>query len=467
MDLDVFLTTFCCEKYFTINYVCAIIYIEGINMKKLYTYVCFVLLIFTSFFVIGCEKPKENEDILNVSYENLKSVATSETPNSWDKISATRKDSNGEEKIIINKIESQITPVREIAFLNSNNINWNFIVENNHEKIYCKDNVRYHQDKNRSYIDDSEFDGQQFLESKINEYLNEMNEFFNGNNSKGLKSSNKKENNNITTYEFKAVIEPNHNTILKAIFTLRNNYLININVEIESDVKSREVLVELKESDEIVATPEWFDNDDYKTSMTYEEVKEIVSDQTLFDDWDSAELFLPVGYSSDIEDKRIFTSKSQNKTYLETKSTKKYFDGVNLFTYREDGAESKQALNNEEKKDYMYSDIIQEYRTYTYFYFFEFEFEYYEYYEAAKKYEKDITVVSYKFAGIWDNVKFDAVCLLYFDLEENLYQVSCYAKQYDITDVNNEILMFEISDLTLKKTNSFEIPTWFDESDFE
>ncbi len=444
-------------------------------MKKFYHILCIALIIFCSSLFIACGKNPDTpkDDQIKVSYSELLSLTLTEQPNNWSKIQANKVDSNGEENIIINKIEieNQVVPAsfQLLSAKNKDNdIKLNYVIENNKEKIYCNNNVRYHKGNNRNYIDESEFDGQAFVEDIINEYLENAYEFFSTDNSENLISSSKQELKNSTIITFTAMLDKQTNTILKVTLTLnKNNILTGIKIEITSNDDSKEINVEVKESDEVVNTPEWFDNNDYKTPLTYEQVKEIATDRTLTNDWTCAELFLPVGYSDDTEDKYVYTS-TDNITITITDTYKTYSDGNYLYTYENNEPVLKENLNENAdlKQEFSYSNIINEFQTFTYNYFFVYEEQYIEYYEAAKKYEKDITVVSYKYTGTSGHVQFEALCSLYFDLDDNLYKVECYVKQYDITNINNPELMFEMN-LYMKSINSMPNINWFDSADFE
>lgn len=444
-------------------------------MKKFYSIFCIALIVCCSSLFVACNKepnkPKDNQ--IEVSYSELSSLTLTEQPNNWSKLSAIKIDSNGEEKITINKteVDSQAIPA-SIQLLSSKNqnkdIRLNYIIENDNEKIYCKNNVRYHKNNNRNYIDESEFDEQEFINDIIDEYLENAYEFFSIDNSKKLISSSRQELKNSTIITFEAMLDKQINTILKVTLTLnKNNILTCIKIEITSNDNSKEINVEVKESEEVVNTPEWFDNNDYKKPLTYEQVKAIATDNTLTDDWSCAELFLPVGYSDDNEDKIIYTS-TANQTITITDTYKIYADGNYLYTYKNNEPVSKENLNenNDLKQEFSYSNIINEFQTFTYNSFFIFEEQYIEYYEAAKKYEKDITVVSYKYIGTSGHVQFEALCSLYFDVDDNFYKVECYVKQYDITNISNPELMFEMN-LYMKSINNMPNITWFDSTDFE
>ena len=437
-------------------------------MKKFYCIICFMLFIFSSLFVVACND-KPNGKKLNVSYEDIKAVALSETPNFWNKISATRLDKTGEKTMILNK--SVVDGSEQVSLTNKNlneEVILNYIIEKENEKIYCKDNIRYYKSKSRSYLDESEFDGQEFIEQTILEYLSEMYNFFNEESSSSLISSDKKINGDEVIIEFNANLDKKDNTTLKATLTLYKNNLVGVKVQVKSNDKTKELLVSISESNEVVNTPEWFDNDDYKTAMTYEQVKEVVEDDSLFNLWDSAELFLPTIYDGDVEDKTVYTSKSLDKTITVGETYKRYFDGTYLYTYENDLASSKEDLTNDvdKKANYTFDDILNKFKASTFQYFIINESFYEGYYEAGKKYEKDITVISYKYYGTANGVKFESICSLFFDLDNNLYQILCYAKQLDISNPENEILMFEI-DISLKKIDTVATPTWFNESDFE
>jgi len=444
-------------------------------MKKFYCILCIAFIICSSGLFISCSKESNNtkDNQIKVSYSELSSLTLTEHPNNWSKLSATKTDSNGEEKIIINKTETQNQAVpASIQLLSSKNqdkdIKLNYVIENDTEKIYCKNNVRYHKGKNRNYIDESEFDEQEFIDDIIDEYLKNVYDFFSVNNENKLISSSKQVLDNSTIITFSAILEQQSNTILKVTLTLNeHDYLIGIKIDITSNNKSKEINIELKESDEVVNTPDWFDNNDYKTPLTYEQVKAIATDNTLTDDWTCAKLFLPVGYSDDNQDKIIYTSNA-NQTITITDTYKKYADGNYLYTYENNVPLSKENLNENAdlKQEFSYSNILNEFQTFTYNYFFVYEEQYIEYYEAAKKYEKDITVVSYKYTGTTGHVQFEALCSLYFDLDDNLYKVESYVKQYDITDITNPELKFEMN-LYMESINTLPNINWFNPADFE
>lgn len=425
-------------------------------MKKFSVLLMFVFII-SAFFCVGCNNPDDGDkNLIKVSFAEMVLLNVENTTKSWDNFSAIRKDVNGQETLTLNYVQPEISPLS-----NQHQTKVNFVLENENEKVYCDNNVRYHKNNNRNYVDESAFDAEEYVEDKLDNYLNEIINFFAEDNSSKLKSSSKTENNGETIYVFTAIINAENNSILTATFKVKNNTLVSVKFEIATN-NNKTVDVEIKETTEIVVTPEWFDNDDYKTDLTYEQAEEIASDETLFNNWNVAEFNLPLGYGEEAEYKVV--SKQDNKMYSEKESANTYFDGEYLYTFTQGNVPTKQLLQDNEKTQYTFDYIVNEVKFFTFYYFFDYKYEYSEYFEAAKRYEKDVDIVSYKFAGISGTAKFEAICSLYFDLDGNLYQTSCYVKQYNIQDKYNPVLAFELKDLTIKKGQTFENPAWFVES---
>jgi len=336
-----------------------------------------------------------------------------------------------------------------------------FIHEKGNHKIYCDDNVRYYYEDARKYLDEGEFNYSEYENTLLSECLAEVEEFFKDDkNTENLLNSSKLDKEDNIEYTFEILLDTTTNKKLVATYICdKHSNLIMIKVSITEDNKEK-IETEIKENTEIVITPEWFDSNDYKTELTYEQVKAIVEDENLLNGWDSAEWFLPPNYDGGEEDKIFVSSKSQNITYIVTDSTKEFFDGNALYQYN-NAEPSKSVLTAEEKTKYTFDYKSQEFKMFAYSYFFYNESVYRDYYVASKKYEKDITVISYKYFGEANGVVFESICSLIYDTQDNLIEIRCYVKQE-----SQEYANFEMN-LYMKKLNSVEIPEWFNQSDFE
>lgn len=417
-------------------------------MKKLRNVICFVFLILSSVIISAC---KISTDNVQVAFDILKTIVEKdEDITTW----------NGLNVRVLNKHKNVISTFKSNKSNASNEGTIDFIFEKGNYKVYCDDSVRYYYEEARKYIDESEFDYDEYEQDLLSESLNEVDNFFKNNkNSANLLNSSKLDKEDNIEYTFEIMLDKATNRKLVATYICdKHNKLIMIKIIISSDTQDK-IETEITENLENVNTPEWFESDDYKTNLTYEEVKAIVSNDNLLNGWDNAEWYLPVGYSADMEDKIVVSSKTQGFTYTETESTKEYFDGDNLFKYI-DGTPSVESLTEDKKIQYTFDYKCQEFKTFAYNYFFHNETVYKDYYVASKKYEKDLTIISYKYFGELNDVRFESICSLIYDIDNNLYEIRCYAKQE-----SEEHGSFELN-LYLKKLDSVSVPDWFDESDY-
>ncbi len=440
---------------------------EGKQMRKIKIFVLCILSICSSMLLCACGVTPPTNNI-NVSYGELKDTLMTEDFISCDKISAVRVDEYGSESILINKVDNGIS----LTSSQDDELKIDYIIENDYEKIYCKDNIRHHKGKDRkgrdrNYIDDSEFDAEEFINETILSYLYELDSFFEDGDDDQLMYSQDTVVDNITTIEFRALIDSDENKELHVIVTIENDEIVKIEFEITKDEDIEEVYVKIEKTNEVVNSPSWFEMNEFKSTMTYEEVKTLVLEEDSFTTWESAELKLPAMYSDEGLEKTIFTNRTENKTYVETNEYKKYFDGTYLYTYLADGTTTKEDISSDEEllAQYTYLNIITEFKSSAYATFFINGPQYHDYYEIAKKYERDETIISYRFNGTTNGVKFDAICSICYDIDDNLDKILCYAKQTNVTNPDQEVLLFEM-DLSMEEKGTFYIPDWFDENDF-
>lgn len=420
-------------------------------MKVLKKICCMGTMLLLSCFIFSCMDNSVNTDKVNVSYDTLKDITEKEDICDWQGLNIiVSSPSRGNASFKSNKHKDNDKDKVDFEHIKSSD-----------DKVYCDDDIRYHKGGERNYIDESKFDYKEYLDDEVlNGCLEIIEKFFNDSKNLGeLLSSDKVETDSAIVYTFQLSLDKNSSKVLIATYTLdKNGNLVSIKLVIyignEKDVES-----EIKENKEVVVTPEWFDNDDYKTALTYEEVKAIVNDENLLNGWDNAEWFLPVGYSEDTEDKIFVSSKSQGCTYTITETTKEYFNGNDLYKYTQ-GEPSIVTLSSEEKEKYTFQYKCSEFKNFAYNYFFKEETVYKDYYVASKKYEKDITVVSYKYFGEVNDVRFESICSLIYDTQDNLIEIKCYAKQE-----SQKYASFELN-LYMRKLHTITTPLWFNENDF-
>ena len=133
-------------------------------MKKIFKILSLAIIVCSAVILVACNSNfHQPNNQINVSYEELKTLTINNIPNSWNNISATKTTANDIETIILNKIEVESNAPVLLNNIKSKNINLNFIIENSNEKIYCNNNIRYHKSKTRNYIDESDFNKEQFV----------------------------------------------------------------------------------------------------------------------------------------------------------------------------------------------------------------------------------------------------------------------------------------------------------------
>lgn len=424
------------------------------RLKKIFCISIFILLGSLSF-ACKVDSPTTNTPSnINVSFDILKTVVEStEDMSSWQGIRAQTLNSS---KTKVNSFVSNKGTSRALG----NNVD--FVHEHGDIRVYCDDNVRYYYNADRSYLDESEFDYNEYEGTVLNGYLSDVYNFFaNKDNSKNLLKSSMTSTSSRNVYTFEFEIAESHDTVEVIITVDNNNKLISIKIIKTPKNSSDKTETEITENLDNINTPDWFESDDYKTPLTYDQVKAIVGADDLLFGWTGAEWFLPVGYSSDTEDKVFVASGDEEHlyTYTETATTKEFVNGKTLFRYT-NGEPQEITLTDDEAHTYTFGYKREEFKNFAYNYFFQNESVYEDYYVASKKYEKDITVISYKYFGELNDVVFESICSLIYDTSDNLIEIRCYAKQESTVHASFELNLY------MKKMNDFTMPEWFEIEDF-
>lgn len=437
-------------------------------MKKIGIVFCVIVVMFVPFIFASCNKNKKAE--INL-FEQVKEIFVASDMNEWDGFSATRVDENGQEKILLNKLQS---PFFAIASTKKESVNVNFVLENETEKIFCENNIRYYVPKTstRKYIDETDFDGETFINEIFKSNLKEFFDYLNGNGENTVSVDIKQEN-KITIYEIKILLNKNRNKILNVVIKKLDNKIIYVSLTIENELN-----VEVFESDEIVSTPNWFDNNDFKSEISYEEA-ETFSQNVTFKDWKYAKILAPTFFDENEGERNVYIG--QNFSWSECVYNDKYdnynrvYKDETFYTYFNDGQQlnplPKNSFYKNEKESnsaYLYDinslDFIKNF-TFNLFFNQTNKNHYTEYFNGAKKYEKDIDVISYRFntnENYINNIKFDCICSLFYDLEGNLFKIECYVSQDDASEGNNNFEGYYVCE----KLDGIDMPTWFNENDF-
>lgn len=437
-------------------------------MKKIGAIFFIIFTMFATLTFASCGNNKKPDNRL---FNQVKEIFVASDLNAWNGFSAKRLDEDGQETLLLNKTQSNLMATSST----NEDMIVNFVLENKDEKVFCQNNIRYYAPKtsNRKYIDESDFDVKTFVNEAFKSNLKELYDYLNDNIGDAISVDIKQEG-RFVVYEIKILLNKNGNKILNVVIKKFNNTIIYINLNIEDELD-----VELSETDEIVTTPDWFDNNDYKTELTYEQAKDY-SQNISFEGWEFVKILVPNIFDDYESGREIYISKdyaySEGVYNGEKDAYNRMFKDNVFYTYYNDGQELHPLEKNEfyrmetsQQTSFLYSlDTFGEISYYSFNMFFNDQniSHYEQYFAAAKKYERDIDVISFRFNtnGIPapNGVIFDAICSLYYDLDGNLFKAEWYAKQIDTTTTGNDWEEYTICE----KMNHIDMPTWFNENDF-
>lgn len=432
-------------------------------MKRLRNILCIAVMLLSSIFVFACNDNTPPSEV-NVSFATLKTIVEKEDVATWQGLSVTTiSASRGNSTFKSNKHKDN-NNAEKIDFEHD---------KGQDDKVYCDDGIRYHKEPNRNYIDESDFDYKEYLDDEVLDgCLDTIDNFFEDNdNSNNILKSDKTETETNIIYTFELSLDKDNNKVLVATYTLdKEGNLISVKFSISiNDQKDFEG--EVTENDEIIVTPEWFKSDEYKSTITLEEMYSIVFDSGLFDGWTSAyvkdEIMHPLGwegedykYNEYYLSKENLTSGEQNIIVCYNETDKCcIFDGVE-YIYKNDTADS--VINHD--SNYTFEEKLKS----LFYSFFAFSFEDGEtmerYYTHSKRYEKDRTIYAFRLfddASTNPNIEIDeeAYGALYFDVNGNFYKAE-YRMVAQITNYEEKTTVIE------KKNTAVEIPEWFNASDF-
>ena len=419
------------------------------KFKHLMCAIVFAMMVFLT--VSGCgEKPNPN---VKVDFNTLKSmVECTSDLTGWNGVRATViSASKGNSSFKSNKQTSGYLDIVDYLHIKGDN------------QTYCDDNVEYYKDGDRKYMNE-DFDYSKVMDNLLSECMPSVIEFFsNRSNYSKLISSDKTEENGNTIYTFAMWIDKSANKFLEAKFIYNSQkILLSINVEIKVG-DNKDFVGNIVPNEEIINTPNWFDSNDFKVEMSYQEVKDIVLDENLFDDWQNAHLHIPeiVGNEQDIYMSRPTTADGYKyysviKKYSGENDGKIYYSNGKEYIYVGNAAHS---INEYDVNSRSFASDISEYSTMCFQQFFFDNNENESYYVNAKKYEKDRTVVSFKFEHEYANQVL--IGALYYNLQNELYYIDVYfAMDNDGGDREEMHFSFE------KLSENLSRPDWFDENDF-
>ena len=402
-----------------------------------------------SILATGCSEPV-NPDV-KVGFNTLKGVVEcSEELASWSGVKATTISSNGNTSFRSNREVVDGKPQTD------------YLHEKGQDKVYCDDNVEYYVEDNKKFMNE-DFDYSLVMDNLLEECMPNVIGFFaNNSNSRNLVSSEIIEENDEVIYLFKLWINKSENRVLEAKFTFDNqDNLKSIDISIKvgevEDFKS-----EIVPNEEIVNTPDWYNSNDYKTALTYEEVKAIVLDDNLFEGWKNAYVSVPevMGNEKDI----YMTQSSTNESYRYYSNIKKYSGDSDGKVYYTAGKEyvyvgdTAYTIKEYDISSRSLQGDIKELSSTMFQFFFYDENENGAYYVNAKKYERDREVISFKFEHPYESQI--VIGSLFYNLDKELYYIDVYFAM-GLGDNRQEIhFCFE------KLDEEIDIPSWFDEDDF-
>jgi len=425
-------------------------------VKRLRNFLCLMIILFSSFVIIACKNETTNDEV-NVSFATLQNIVEeSQDISTWQGLSVKTVNSS-------NAVISSFISNKSTARVSNDQVD--FIHEKGNHKIYCEDGVRYYYEDARKYLDESEFDYSEYEAELLSECLNEVEQFFaDDKNTDNLLNSSKLDKEDNIEYIFEIQLDKTTNKKLVATYICdKHNKLIMIKVSIVSN-NGDKVDTEIKENLEIINSPEWFDSNDYKTNLTYEETTEYVMDISGYENWNGAEIFFPKGLMT-AEEATTYWVDIDKGYYVSTNELYKDFsDGENVYRYNSLG-------NPEFKHDiatatHYYGKMYQPQQLInfcieTYQQFFGVASDYKEYYVASKKYEKEIDIISFKFVMEDDNSYNDVICSIYYDLNKAVEKVDFFTSYKD----GNPDHEYEYH-ITMERIEGIEKPEWFDETDF-
>ena len=422
-----------------------------------------MVMLCSSLFVFACNDNTQPSEV-NVSFATLKTiVAGSEEISDWKGLNVTTLNASRE---VVGSFKS----TKQIA--RTSDVVVDFIHEKGNYKIYCDNNVRYYYEDTRKYLDEVDFNYSEYEQELLKDCLSDIEEFFeNDKNSDNLLNSSKLDKEDNIEYTFEILLDKDTNKKLVATYICdKHNKLIMIKVSISEDNKDK-IDTEVSENDEIIVTPDWFKSDDYKTTITLEEMYDIVFASDLFDGWTSAyvkdEIMHSLGWEGENYKYNEYHLSKENSIGDENvmvcynDTDKSYIiDGVE-YVYKNNLVDS--IINHEE--NYTFEEKLAS----LFYSFFAFSFEDGEtmerYYTHSKRYEKDRTIYAFRLfddASSNPNIEIDeeAYGALYFDVNGNFYKAE-YRMVAVITNYEERTTVIE------KKNTSVETPEWFNENDFE
>ena len=428
-------------------------------MKKI-SYFLLTLILVPLLFLCGCNNSKSD-----INYEQSKVMALGCNYNDWNGFKSIK---------VVDGVEQSTYSAKKTIQNNQTKID--YIYESDELNVYCKDNVRYYIDNNQKYMDEEEFISDGFIETTLSDYANNLDKqiFTNSNLLKNTPKfiSSKKVTLDIGYYyEIKFGFKDSKDILVSKYYFDKNDVFYKIEIYLDSSV---DISITIEENDELINTPEWFDSNDYKQDLTYEQMCEIVSDTTLFDGWQGAEINFPQGYSQnetygDLSCQKIYKlDDGTTKTKINFQNADCFYDGENVFYVNQDGIKS-----ISDNKDFMnrYCDfdvVLENFANQTFRAFMSDELK--EYYVSSKKYVKNKTIASYKLDVLqiynddpndyWHN---DAIVSLFYNTEGKLYYVDIYTSLESSSYPENNFVYH----ITLKKTDNNYSIDWFDKSMYE
>ena len=450
-------------------------------MKKIIHILCLPIILLLSSVLVACA-PKDPGNI-NISFDSLKSIVNSEDMNAWQgvdvKKSSISETHNCSDESVYRCGDKRYSAVGhgnnqdnaiESSFKSKKNESGNVSFEhikNQDNKVYCDNGIRYHKSPNRNYIDESQFNYDDYLEYEVLEgCLSNIKDFFDNNENATKLLTSKKEvidTNTIYTFEIKI----SDNTMVLCQYTFNNiNVLININITI-FDGFGDSIQTDISENTEVITTPDWFDSDEYKTEMTYTEMRDVVMDVDQYSDWSAVQISYPSNMTWGELAQNIMVDKDSGYYVVETNEYKEFCDGSIVYRYDADGnAISVNDVNNAtiiNEKSYTYTDNLQTFMNSYQMFFAEDADFFYQFYVTSKKYEKDVTIKSFKLLAEAEGYRNDAIVSFYYDLEDNIQKVYIYTSSYS---EGNPDMNYE-KQAEMKLTDNIDIPEWFNINDFE
>lgn len=407
-------------------------------MKKFFK--CMIISVFAMFCLVfsACNSNDGHSSEIKVSFDTLKTICSDDV-SKWNGVS-------------VNSLGTKQSSF--VSSKSNDNQNYSYLYEETNYKVYCDNGIKYFNENGRKYLDENLTAYDDIINQILEDNVKVVRDFFqNAHNSNKLISSEIKVVGNTTQYMFEIIIDSLNNKTIVVTYTFDEDNLL-IKIEINYGESGTDNKYEISRNGQIVTTPEWFDDNDYKSPMQLSEIKNLATNYELTKDWEGAKINFPAELSYFGKD--VFVAQLGNEYYQVIDGSQTYCDDSYAYISHDGKPFNKIEIVDFDKRNYIqetqqiFGNLFQESGgTYV----------------AAKKYFKDITIASYKFVSDnpVQNYPIEVICSLYFDLSDNMYKLEAYIKiLLDQNDLSNTKSVYVV----MTKEEWVE-PKWFNKSDFD